>query len=405
MMTGIESILLGFFQGDNKITPESKYKNKVDLAKSVLLKPGKIKYMVGYPQSSDPTFYVLCETETLMEHTKDWLNCALPRFCCKYARPCKEAEYPFESVLLEQWPHGFLKVAVWSQQHTQFDKDKYRKFIPYAFEQMQSALEEMISRFESSPVIKQDSDKSIGMLIKGFIQAYKDNDLDLMELHYREIISRDDLERRNKDTLKFMFLEKERKWSTIVCFAHERNVMSQVISSGVVTAIMNALVYQSCEDEEALKSFEIDWPSLYVSAQEFCPLLTITPSFEAESDWYLWAILAYTLNIEGFAEKVGSYVDKAWLNSLLERDTSINAQKVMLVEVLDTSNLKHQEQTVSEVLNYAQTCHESELMSLYEWLEASPVNIKLSIKAKVPLRRLWQQVELNVASFLVVGTV
>ncbi|MCR9520666.1 hypothetical protein NDJ08_15720 [Vibrio alginolyticus] len=405
MMTGIESILLGFFQGDNKITPDSKYHDKVEQAKSVLLKPGKIKYLIGYPQGGEPAFYVVCETEALMEHAKDWLNCSLPRFCCKYARPCKEPEYPFEAVLFEKWPHGYLKVSIWSQQHTQFDKEKYWKFIPYAFEQMQSALEEMITRFESSPVIKQDSEKSVGMLIKGFIQAYKDSDLDLMDSHYSEIMSREGLERRNKDTLKFMFLEKERKWPTIIRFAHERNVMSQVISSGVVTAIMNALVYQSCEGDDALKSFEIDWPALYVNAQEFCPLLAMTPSFETESDWYLWAVLAYTLNIEGFAEKAGSHVDKAWLNRLLEQDNSINAQKVKLVDVLDVANLDHDEQNVTEVLNYAQTCHESELMSLYEWLEATPIHIKLSVKGQAPLRRLWQQVELNVADYVQTASV
>ncbi|XNO33369.1 hypothetical protein ACL4BT_16205 [Vibrio alginolyticus] len=54
MMTGIESILLGFFQGDNKITPDSKYHDKVEQAKSVLLKPGKIKYLIGYPQGGEP---------------------------------------------------------------------------------------------------------------------------------------------------------------------------------------------------------------------------------------------------------------------------------------------------------------------------------------------------------------
>lgn len=400
MMTGIESILLGFFQGDNKITPESKYKDKVDQAKSVLLNSEKIKYLIGYPQGSDPAFYVLCETEELMEYTKDWLNCALPRFCCKYARPCKEVEYSFESVLFSQWPHGFLKVAIWTQQHTPFDKDEYQKFVPYAIKEMQSALEEMVSRFNHSPVIKQDSGKSIGMLINGFINAYKEHDLDLMDSYYREIMSRDELERRNKDTLKFMFMEKERKWSAIVQFAHERNVISQVISSGVVTAIMNALVYSSCEDEEALTCFEIDWPALYYGAQEFCPLLTKTPAFDSESEWRLWAILAHVLNIEGFADKVAGNVDQVWLSQLLEQDTSVNAQKIDLVEALDVSKLSYEEQTVSEVLNYAQACHESELMSLYEWLEATPIHIKLSLKGQAPMRRLWQQVELNVASCL-----
>lgn len=404
-MIGIDSILLGFYKDENRITPYSIWSSKIEEGRCVLLKNNAIQYMIGYPFDSEPTFYVFCDTEELMDHTKDWLNCSLPRFYCKYARPCKEPEYLFESILFKKWPHGFLKVPIWSRGRVGVDYSVYKLFLGEGIKQSKLALEEMINRYNLSPTIKVGRDKPIGMLIKSFFSAYHAGDLEEMELVYRMIISRDELERRNKDTLKFMLLEKERKWTDIIQLAHERNVVSQVISSGVATAILNALVYQSCEDEKSLECFEIDWPTLYDRAQEFSPLLIMAYSFEDESHWYLWCVLAQTLNIEGFADKARGKVDEAWLNSLLEQDTSVNAQKIMLVDALDVRTLEYDEQTVSEVLNYTQTCYESELMRVYEWLEASPVSIKLSIKAQVPLRRLWQKLESNVANCLITNLV
>ena len=404
MMNGINSILQSFFQGENRITAESVWKQKVEEARINLQNENKIHYMLGYPQGSEPTFYVLCETEDLMQHAKDWLNCALPRFCCQFARPCKKPEFQFESELIDKWPHGVLKVKVWSQQHTGFDSVKYKDYLPYAVKECQVALDEMIHRFNSSPNIKRESNKSIGMLIKAYIEAHKANDLEVMVQLYDEIISKDDLERRNKDILKFMRLEKEKKWQSIIDFAHERNVSTQVISSAVVVAIMNALVFKSCNNWESLSDFEIDWPLLYERSQEFYPVLIKSHEFDDEKDWRLWAIIAHAINIHSFNEIVSNRVDTSWLEELNKQDTCVNAQEVTIENKLDISNLVYSEESICEVLNYAQTCCESEVIELYEWVENSPLKMKMILKSNISIQSLWHNLETNASNLYQLST-
>ncbi|PKH01376.1 hypothetical protein CXF72_17030 [Psychromonas sp. MB-3u-54] len=399
-MTGcINSILKIFYHGENRITPGSIWNSKIEEARANLQNLKKIQYVLGYPQGAEPTFYVLCESEEIMEHTKDWLNCALPRFYCKYARPCKEAEFEFETSLLERWPHGFLKITIWSQQRTEFDTDKYKKFIRYAVSECQTALDEMILRSNDSPNIRKMSDKSIGILIKAFMVAYREDDLERMVRHYDEIVIRDDIERRNKDTLKFMCLEKEQNWKAIIRLAHERNVSAQVVSSAVMVAILNALVFTSCKNGEALHAFEIDWPKLNESAQEFYPVLVKSPVFEIESEWRLWAIIAHVMNIESMGEIAFGHIEQAWLDKLMGQDTSINAEKLVLDDRLDLSKFNYDESSIAHVLNYAQTCHESEVIDLYEWVEGAPLKIKMCIKSQPSFYRFWQQLEVSATNY------
>jgi len=398
-MTGINSVLKNFYRNENRITPSSIWSSKIEEARENLHNPSKIHYLLGYPQDAEPTFYIFCETVELMEHTKDWLNCALPKFYCQYARPCKEAQFQFESSLLEYSPHGFLKVAIWSQQRTGANTEEYRKFIKDAVSVCQLSMNSMIQRYHDSPNIRKESDKPIGMLIKAFMLAYQDNDLEKMAELYNEIVIREDIERRNKDTLKFMRLEKEQKWEAIIDLAHERNVSAQMVSSGVTIAIINALLFTSCENMQRLDAFEINWPNLYVGAQEFSPLLIKTPIFESEMEWRLWAMVAHAINIEDIKEIVANHVEKAWLDKLMAQDTTLNAEQLQLNEAIDLSQFKYDEPSITIVLSYAQTCHESEVINIYEWVEGTPLPVKMAMKSQPSIARMWQQLESNATSY------
>lgn len=394
MMTGYSNqILQGFFKGENKIIPNSQWHEKVNNAQTQLESGSAIKYMVGYPQGSSPSFYILCDSEELMEHTKDWLNCALPRYYCQFARPCKTAEYDFEGVLLQHWPHGFLKVTVWGRESLGIDQAKYRMFLPEAMKQSQEALNRLITRYLSSPVINRQTSKPIGMLVKGFIDAYENHDHASMVEHYDSIASSEDIERRNKDTLKFMLLEAEEKWEQIIEFARQRNVSAQVISSGVSVAIMHAVISLSTASDKGINSFELDWPSMYERSIEFLPIFTKPPLFESEKQWKLWAVLVHLFKIEQGVDKAKPHLDEEWLNTLSEQDTSVNAVPVHVERKLDLTTQVHDKVSILFVLNYAQTCHESELIQIYEWLESVPISLKIELKQDCLYYRLWSKLE------------
>ncbi|MEZ9432977.1 hypothetical protein [Vibrio crassostreae] len=394
MMIGhSKQILQDFFQGQNNITPNSQWSEKVIASQSQLENDYPIKYLVGYPQGSEPSFYVLCDSEELMEHTKDWLNCALSRYYCQYARPHKKAEYDFETVLMRHWPHGFLKVSVWGRTNLSMDQATYRTFLPQAMKQSQEALDKMIMRYQSSPVINRQSSKPIGMLVKSFIDAYNKQDHKSMVENYDLIVISEDIERRNKDTLKFMLLEVDEEWGQIIELAHKRNVSAQIVSSGVSVAIMNAVFSLSATNAESINSFDIDWPSMYERAVEFLPILTKKPLFDVEYHWKLWAVLVYLFNIEGGLDVVKSHLDETWLHTLTQQDISVNAIPLNVEERLDLSTVSEDMQSVLFVLNYAQTCHENELLEVYEWLESISPTLRMKLKQDCLYHRLWSKLE------------
>ncbi|MDN3652330.1 hypothetical protein QWY77_06090 [Thalassotalea ponticola] len=393
MNGSINNILENFYQGQNRITPNSIWSNTIEEARANLQSSNKIHYLLGYPQGGVPTFYILCETGKLMEHTKDWLNCALPRFYAQYARPCKKPEFDFEASLLKHSEHGFLKVPIWNQKSTEFPTDKYKDFVRMGVRECIASLDSMIQRFNESPNLRHESDKPVGMLINEFIQAYKDKKIEQLSSLYDEIDAREDIDRRNKETLKFMRLEKEKKWEEIIQLAHERNVAAQVISSGVVAAILNALVFTSCENSKALISFEINWPKLNESAQDFISLIVKSPKFEQEIDWQLWGIVAHAINVSGISKVLSCQVGEEWLDALILQDTNINAVKLKINEPLDPNSYNYDEPSITFILNYAQTCHESETIKLYEWVEAAPLPIKIKLKSQTAIYRMWQSLE------------
>ena len=386
-------ILKGFFQGQNRIIPGSHWYEKVDNARAQLESGSAIKYMVGYPQGSLPSFYILCDSEELMEHTKDWLNCALPRYYCQFARPCKTAEYDFEGVLLQYWPHGFLKVTVWGRENLGIDQLAYRNFLPQAMEQSQEALNRMITRYQSSPVTNYQISKPIGMLVKAFIDAYENHDHVSMVEHYDLIVDSENIERRNKDTLKFMLLEAEEKWEEVITFARQRNVSAQVISSGVSVAIMNAVISLSATSSESLNSFELDWLSLHERAVEFLPIFQKQPFLEDEHHWKYWAVLSHLFNIEGWLAIARLYLNDRWLDNLIHQDTTVNAISLSVEMHLDLSTKNYDEQSILFVINYSQTCHEEELINIYEWVESAPLPLKVKLKQDSLYNRLWSKLE------------
>ncbi|OBT13525.1 hypothetical protein A9264_14000 [Vibrio sp. UCD-FRSSP16_10] len=393
-MTGYSSSLLSsFFSGKNRITQQSKWNAKVELASRQLETSNRIKYFLGYPQGSTPTFYVLCDSDELTEHTKDWLNCSLPRIFCQYAKPYKSAEFDFESGLLDHWPHGFLKVVIWSQSHTGFGSDEYRKFLPTAVNQVQAALDEMIARFNIAPNIDLQTSIPVGVLIKSFIKAYESNDLESMRINFESIQKCEDLDRRNKDTLKFMILEKEEKWYEIIDLSRARNVSAQVVSSGVIVAVMKAVILQSCENMKAFDTFEFDWPGIADLGTEFLPLLLKTPGFSSEQDWKFWALLSHSLNIKDWNKISAKYIEATWIATLLAQDTSVSSRSMDIEVKLDVNNLEYDESSLSNVLNYSQNCLESEALRLLEWLENAPFNLKMSTKSNAALRHQWSQLE------------
>lgn len=394
MMTGYSNqILQGFFKGENKITPNSQWHEKVNNAQTQLESGSAIKYMVGYPQGSSPIFYILCDSEELMEHTKDWLNCALPRYYCQFARPCKTAEYDFEGVLLQHWPHGFLKVTVWGRESLGIDQAKYRMFLPEAMKQSQEALNRLITRYLSSPVINRQTSKPIGMLVKGFIDAYENHDHASMVEHYDSIASSEDIERRNKDTLKFMLLEAEEKWEQIIEFARQRNVSAQVISSGVSVAIMHAVISLSTASDKGINSFELDWPSMYEISIEFLPIFQKQPFLDDDEHWKLWAILSYLFNIDGWLAIARLHLNDRWLDNLIQQDTTVNATSLSVEVHLDLSTKIYDEQSILFVINYSQTCYEEELINIYEWVESAPLPLKVKLKQDSLYNRLWLKLE------------
>lgn len=394
-MTGYSSsVLTSFFSGQNRITSQSKWYAKVESARTQLDNPNRIKYFLGYPKGGTPTFYVMCDSEELMEHTKDWLNCALPRIYCQYAKPCKNAEFDFENALLELCPHGYLKVEIWSQVRTGFDIGVFRDFVPNAVNQIQHSLDEMISRFNIAPSINLRTSKPVGEIIKGFIDAYQSDDFDSMRANYELIQRSEDIDRRNKDTLKFMILEKENKWNEIINLARTRNVSAQVVSSGVIVSIMKAILLPSCENKEAVDTFEFDWPVVEDLGREFLPLLLKAPVFHSKLEWKYWALLSHSLNIEGWNKESEAHIESDWITRLLEQDISINARSLTIEDKLEVTDLEYDESTISTVLNYSQNCLESEALGLLEWIENAPFKLKMSTKSNAALRHQWTQLEL-----------
>ncbi|MDN3716544.1 hypothetical protein [Vibrio breoganii] len=393
-MTGYSSsIISSFFSGKNRITKQSKWNGKVELASQQLETSNRIKYFLGYPQGSTPTFYIMCDSEELTEHTKDWLNCSLPRVFCQYAKPCKSVEFDFESGLLNHWPHGFLKVVIWNQSQTDFDSDEYRRFIPTAVNQIQEALDEMIARFNMAPNIDLRTSTPIGVLIKDFIKAYESNDHKSMRTNFELIQKSEDLDRRNKDTLKFMILEKEEKWNEIIDLSRSRNISAQVVSSGVIVSVMKAVILKSCDDAKALDTFEFDWPALVDLSTELLPLLLKSPDFTSEQDWKCWALLSHSQNVKDWSKISEAHIEGSWISALLGQDISVSARSVVIEDKLDVDNLEYNESTLSSVLNYSQSCLDSEALKLMEWLENAPFNLKMSTKSNAALRHQWSQLE------------
>ncbi|HHX8436965.1 TPA: hypothetical protein ACVO1K_003092 [Vibrio diabolicus] len=396
MMIGhSKQVLHVFFQGQNKITPHSQWREKISISQGQLESGCAIKYLIGYPEGSQPSFYILCDSEELMEHTKDWLNCSLTRYYCQYVRPYKKAEYDFEEGLFEYWPHGFLKVTMWSVEALGIDSSMYRTFLPQAMKESETAIKNMIARYQVSPAINRESSKPVGMLVKSFIDAYNNEDHQSMLENYDLIASSEDIERRNKDALKFMLLEIEGKWDDIINFAHQRNVSSQVVSSGVTVAIMHALVSLSSSDSDLSGSFEIDWPNLHEQATEFLPLLIKAPVLNSEYQWKLWAVLSHVLKIENALEIAKPNVNREWLEQLIQQDTSISAVAFKVEEPIDLIDKKYTEESILQVLNVAQTCHENELIPIYEWVESAPLSLKMKLKQENMYQRLWAKLEAN----------
>ncbi|MFH6910050.1 hypothetical protein LGV68_13520 [Vibrio sp. LQ2] len=392
--TSNEDLLQAFFSAENQIKFDSQLVsdvNSVETARKLLNASTEIKHLTG----SDGSYvrdYLFCDDFVLTDQLIQWAQHSLGTSHTELPELYVAPKLTYETELLKRYQHGVVVV-------------KRRNPLPNlalnSQEPVETYVESVITRlinsFNRRPVLESKVIRPLGRILRDFFWSCNQHDGKQANTFFQEVKNQELLDHRNLLSLELQVYEAGYEWDKIISHPQLEHLLAGVVAQKVVELVLKAHIENHGINTENLNL--VNWKALEEALLDHQSFFRRKPMLEEDTPysvylWKAWAILAFALNIQGFAEQLPECVPQAWVQQLLSIDRSaeptselVESQVVKLVAL--ECNLKN----AVKVLEYGETCFEGEIKPLVEWLFELPHPVVRQIKSNKVLRGIFNQME------------
>ncbi|EHR1106441.1 hypothetical protein KS880_000942 [Vibrio parahaemolyticus] len=396
-----EDLLQTFFASENRLqyaNSASNHIDKVNNGRKSLNSSNEIKHLVSY-DGSYIRYYVFCDDLILTNQVKEWIRHSLGTSHTYLSELRIKPQFQYEVDLLECYKHGVVVVTQLAPTDISIgSRDKspsvlLRQDNVY----IESVISRIINNFNRRPSLEVKTTRPLGRILRDFFWSCNQNDGKKASEFFEEIKSQDLLDYRNLTSLELQVFEASDEWQKVISHPKLEYLLSGVVSLKVTELVLKAYMETQHIDSEDLT--QVDWDALegvLLDNQSFFlrkPMLG-EKGTSSVYFWKAWAISAFALNIQDFEQHIPGCVPASWLSGLLAIDRNTLTTNVIVVS--EAAKLIESAPTLEnaiKVLEYGESCFESEIKALVEWLFDLPNQVVRQIKSKKMLRIIFNQME------------
>jgi hypothetical protein len=209
---------------------------------------------------------------------------------------------PSEAALLEQMPHGFIRVVV----RNGTDRE--------AIQRVREALLRLVGLLEERPPLHRQERRPTGRILRDFLTACQQGQSIQAQAFIRELKLRESLGSLNLVMLEIRALAAGNRWAEILQYPGLEFLVRGPLPSSLVAPLLQALSHAlpgrpleevSIQD---VKAFCQPLASLFLAPPELDPSL--------EGVWRTWATGAAALHVSGCIDRLPASMDPAWIGQL-----------------------------------------------------------------------------------------
>ncbi|MEZ8202519.1 protein DpdD [Vibrio splendidus] len=392
--TSNEELLQAFFSGENKVKFNSQLVSdvqSVEMARKSLNASTEIKHLTG-SYGSYVRDYLFCDDFVLTNQLIQWIQHSLGTSHTELPELYVAPKLDYETELLKRYKHGVVVV-------------KRRNPLPNlalnSQEPVEHYIESVISRvinsFNRRPALESKVIRPLGRILRDFFWSCNQHDGKQAHAFFQEIKNQELLDHRNLLSLELQAYEAGYEWHKITSHPQLEHLLSGVVAQKVVELVLKAHLESQEINTENLNS--VNWQALEEALLDHQSFFRRKPMLEEDTPssvylWKAWAILAFALNIKGFAEHLPECVPQAWVQQLLSIvRNSESTSELVESQVVKLIALECNLENAVKVLEYGETCFEGEIKPLVEWLFELPQLVVRQIKSNKVLRGIFNQME------------
>lgn len=392
--TSNEELLQAFFSAENQIKFDSQLVsdvNSVETARKLLNASTEIKHLTG----SDGSYvrdYLFCDDFVLTNQLIQWVQHSLGTSHTELPELYVAPKLTYETELLKRYQHGVVVV-------------KRRNPLPNLVVNSQEPLERyvesvitrMLNSFNRRPALESKVIRPLGRILRDFFWSCNQHDGKQAHAFFQEIKNQELLDHRNLLSLELQVYEAGYEWDKITSHPQLEHLLAGVVAQKVVELVLKAHIESQGINTENLNL--VNWKALEEALLDHQSFFRRKPMLEEGTPssvylWKAWAILAFALNIQGFAEQLPECVPQAWIQQLLSIDRNAESTSELVESKVTTLiALECNLENAVKVLEYGETCFEGEIKPLIEWLFELPHPVVRQIKSNKVLRGIFNQME------------
>jgi len=402
-MTGYsnEELLQNFFSSDNKvqyINTSSNSIKKVNDARESLNSSSQMKYMVSF-DGSFIRYYVFCDDLLLTSQIKEWMSRSLGTSHTYLTEMRTKPVFKYEEMLLNRYNHGVIVVTqmppsnIYVGQRNKQDSVLLKEDNVY----IDTVIKRTIEALNRRPTLEVIRTRPLGRILRDFYWSCNQCDGKKAFEFFEEIKKQELLDYRNITSIELQAYEAGNEWEKIISHHQLEHLLCGVVSLKVTELVLKA--HLQAKDIDVDKLNQINWYELEDLLIDHQAFFLRKPMLKEKNQssvyyWKAWAIIAFALNITDFESHIPSIVPSEWLSSLLKVDRKKSASNILIESPLTRLvNADANLQNAVELLKYGETCFESEIRPLVEWLFELPLIIVRQIKSQKVLRNIFNQME------------
>ncbi|UPQ87049.1 protein DpdD [Vibrio sinaloensis] len=392
--TSNEDLLQAFFSAENQVKFNSQLVSdvhSVETARKSLNASTDIKHLVGN-DGSNVRDYLFCDDFVLTNQLIQWVQHSLGTSHTEIPELYVTPKLNYETELLKRYQHGVVVVKRRNPLpnlvvNSQEPVERY----------VESVITRMLNSFNRRPALENKVLRPLGRILRDFFWSCNQHDGKQAHAFFQEIKNQELLDHRNLLSLELQVYEAGYEWHKITSHPQLEHLLSGVVSQKVVELVLKAHLENQGINTEELNS--VNWNALEEALVDHQSFFRRKPMLGEDRPssvylWKAWAILAFALNIQGFAEHLPECVSQAWVQQLLSIDRNAEfTRELVESQVVKLIALECNLDNAVKVLEYGETCFEGEIKPLVEWLFELPNLVVRQIKSNKVLRGIFNQME------------
>lgn len=393
-----------FHSGENQIQIDRPHTN--DLANtvyplilnSVARLSSDFPYFLASYNDGKLFYYGFAPTRKILLELKNALYYSLGTSHTSHQRVITDHDYSFEENALKQYPDGIIRFELIETNNISTNIEYSKKVV--------GILAQIATRFELKPIFANETKRPIGRILRDFFIASREKENELVSQFLKEAKLSNGLSNRNIIGLELQAFAVQERWKDILNHVDLIDYLNGIIPSRIYHLLIRALVQVNRLDinDPTLIHFE----NLKINLDKFQPFLTNNVTLRSDKkyqqDWQAWVLMVLSLGASGIDNHIPNFIDPHWVdkaktaisdaNNELEIKSSFTGEFKRLLESELTI------ESATELFKYAKICSTKEVPAILNWLESLPIKVRQEIKACIPFRRLWGELEDHIYSGL-----